>query len=212
MANGEVVLFLCGDVMLGRGVDQILPHPGDPRLQESYAGDAGHYVRLAEATSGTIPKPASFAWPWGDALGAIAEAAADVRIVNLETSVTTSDDFAPDKPVCYRMHPANLPALAAVRPDVCTLANNHVLDFGRAGLAETLAALHRAGLRTAGAGPDAAAAHEPAAVPLPGGGRVLVYSCGMPSSGVPAEWAATDDRSGIDFAPGAATLVERAWS
>jgi len=25
-----VTMFLCGDVMTGRGVDQILPHPGDP--------------------------------------------------------------------------------------------------------------------------------------------------------------------------------------
>ena len=25
-------LALCGDVMLGRGVDQILPYPGDPTL------------------------------------------------------------------------------------------------------------------------------------------------------------------------------------
>jgi poly-gamma-glutamate capsule biosynthesis protein CapA/YwtB (metallophosphatase superfamily) len=31
VAGGLVTLFLCGDVMLGRGVDQILPHPGDPR-------------------------------------------------------------------------------------------------------------------------------------------------------------------------------------
>ena len=28
-----VTLFLCGDVMLGRGVDQILLHPGDPTLR-----------------------------------------------------------------------------------------------------------------------------------------------------------------------------------
>jgi poly-gamma-glutamate capsule biosynthesis protein CapA/YwtB (metallophosphatase superfamily) len=34
-SRGEVVtLALCGDVMLGRGIDQILPHPGDPTLRE----------------------------------------------------------------------------------------------------------------------------------------------------------------------------------
>lgn len=27
----SVTLFLCGDVMTGRGIDQILPHPGEPR-------------------------------------------------------------------------------------------------------------------------------------------------------------------------------------
>ena len=36
----SLTLFLCGDVMLGRGIDQILPHPGDPRLQETYVGSA----------------------------------------------------------------------------------------------------------------------------------------------------------------------------
>ncbi|MGR9037177.1 MAG: twin-arginine translocation signal domain-containing protein, partial [Gammaproteobacteria bacterium] len=27
-----MTLFLCGDVMTGRGIDQVLPHPGDPRI------------------------------------------------------------------------------------------------------------------------------------------------------------------------------------
>ena len=31
-----LTLFLCGDVMLGRGVDQILPHPSDPAVYESF--------------------------------------------------------------------------------------------------------------------------------------------------------------------------------
>src|SRR4030095_13921181 len=31
-----ITLFLCGDVMIGRGIDQILPHPGDPYLYEPY--------------------------------------------------------------------------------------------------------------------------------------------------------------------------------
>ncbi|GAA4890036.1 CapA family protein [Streptomyces coeruleoprunus] len=200
-----VTLFLCGDVMLGRGVDQILPHPGDPTLWEEYVGDARSYVALAEAVNGPVPRPVDPAWPWGDALTLLDEAAPDVRIVNLETSVTRSDAFAPGKPVLYRMHPGNLPALAAARPDVCVLANNHVLDFGRAGLVETLRALHGAGLRTAGAGRDAAEALRPAAVPVrgPAGGRVVVSAFGMPSSGVPAEWAAAADRPGVAFLPAA---------
>ena len=40
MPEGLVTLFLAGDVMLGRGVDQILPHPGDPALREGYVHDA----------------------------------------------------------------------------------------------------------------------------------------------------------------------------
>ncbi|GAA3375922.1 CapA family protein [Streptomyces sannanensis] len=201
MAGDLVTLFLCGDVMLGRGVDQILPHPGDPVLREAYVRDARDYVELAEAVNGPIPRPVGFVWPWGDALASLDEAAPDVRVVNLETSVTRSGEFAPGKQVHYRMHPANLPCLAAARPDVCVLANNHVLDFGRPGLEETLDVLAGGGLRAVGAGRDAAAAGRPAAVPVEGGGRVLVFSCGMPSSGIPPIWAAADDRPGVNLVP-----------
>ncbi|MGH8643177.1 MAG: CapA family protein, partial [Gammaproteobacteria bacterium] len=44
-ADDEVItLFLCGDVMTGRGVDQALPHPSDPILYEPYIKNAIAYV------------------------------------------------------------------------------------------------------------------------------------------------------------------------
>jgi poly-gamma-glutamate capsule biosynthesis protein CapA/YwtB (metallophosphatase superfamily) len=206
MASELITLFACGDVMPGRGVDQILPYPGDPELRERFLHDANDYVRLAERASGPIPRPAGFSWPWGDALAVLKEAAPDVRLINLETSVTRSADFAPGKAVHYRMSPENLPCLAAARPDVCALANNHVLDFGRPGLRETLGSLAAAGLGTAGAGRDAAEAGRPAAVPVPGG-RVLVFSCGTASSGIPADWAATAGRPGVNYLPSLSTAA-----
>jgi poly-gamma-glutamate capsule biosynthesis protein CapA/YwtB (metallophosphatase superfamily) len=201
VASVLVMLFACGDVMPGRGVDQILPHPGDPELREHYASDANAYVRLAERANGPIPRPVGFSWPWGDALPVVAEAAPDVRVINLETSVTRSADFAPGKAVHYRMNPDNLPCVAAIRPDVCALANNHVLDFGQRGLRETLGSLAGAGLAAAGAGLDAAEAGRPAAVALPGGGRMLVLCCGTASSGIPTHWAATATRPGVNLLP-----------
>lgn len=199
MRNDAVTLFLCGDVMLGRGVDQILPYPGDPRLHEEYVRDARTYIELAEAVNGPIPRPVDFSWPWGDSLPTLDEAAPDVRVVNLETSVTRSAEFAPSKAVHYRMNPRNLPCLTAARLDVCTLANNHVLDFGRPGLEETLDALAGAGLQTAGAGREASEARRPAVVTTHAGRRVLVFSFGLASSGIPPRWAATEDRTGVDF-------------
>jgi poly-gamma-glutamate capsule biosynthesis protein CapA/YwtB (metallophosphatase superfamily) len=201
MGTGLVTLFACGDVMPGRGIDQILPHPGDPELREQYAHDANAYVRLAERASGPIPRPADFSWPWGDALPVLEEAAPTVRVINLETSVTRSADFAPGKAVHYRMSPANLPCVAVARPDVCALANNHVLDFGRQGLRETLGSLAGAGLAAAGAGLHEAQARHPVAVRLPGGGRALVFSCGTLCSGIPPDWAATATRPGVDLLP-----------
>jgi len=197
MGADLVRLFLCGDVMLGRGVDQILPHPGDPTLREPYLRDARAYVESAEAVNGPIPRPVDFSWPWGEALRLLDEAAPEVRVLNLETSVTRSDDFAPGKDVHYRMTPANLPCLAAARPDACALANNHVLDFGPRGLEETLHTLASAGLQAAGAGRDATAARRPAIVPVGDGRRVLVFAFGTASSGIPPTWAAAEDRAGV---------------
>ncbi|MGP4017011.1 CapA family protein [Saccharopolyspora sp. 5N708] len=193
-------LFLCGDVMPGRGVDQILPHPGDPRLHEHFLRDARSYVAAAEARNGPIGSPVGFDWPWGDALRALEAAAPDVRVINLESSITRSDDFAPRKGVHYRMNPDNVGCVSAGRPDVCNLANNHVLDFGRRGLADTLHALSLAGLRWVGAGHDATEARRPAVLGT-SHGRIVVFGFGAASSGIPAGWAATSRRSGVNFLP-----------
>lgn len=201
-------LFLCGDVMLGRGIDQILAHPGDPALREPLVRDARTYIGLAEAVNGPIRRPVDVTWPWGDALPLLDRAAPEARIVNLETSITTSDDFAAGKGVHYRMHPANAGCLTVARPDVCVLANNHVLDFGRAGLAETLDVLAAAGVPVTGAGPGRAAARRPAIVPLGGGRRVVVLSVGCSSSGIPADWAATATRPGVNLDPPLAEILD----
>ncbi len=108
VGDGLLTRGECGDVLTGRGVDPGLPFPGDPELRERYAADARAYVRLAERAHGRIPRPAGFAWPWGDALGVLEEAAPDVRVINLETSITRSRDFAPGKAVHYRMSPGNV--------------------------------------------------------------------------------------------------------
>jgi len=58
--NNLITLFMCGDVMVGRGIDQILPHPGNPTIYEPYVRNAGLYVDLAEEVTGPIPKPVNF--------------------------------------------------------------------------------------------------------------------------------------------------------
>jgi poly-gamma-glutamate capsule biosynthesis protein CapA/YwtB (metallophosphatase superfamily) len=188
--------------MTGRGVDQILPHPGDPRLWESYLQDARAYVRLAEEAHGPIPRPVGFSWPWGDALATLDDVAPHVRLANLETSITRSIDAATGKAVHYRMNPKNLPCLAEARLDACVLANNHVLDFGPQGLTDTLESLRSAGIQAVGAGQDAAAAARPAVISPGGAGgraRVVVFALAAPSSGAPRDWAASGNRPGIDF-------------
>ena len=212
-SRSTATLFLAGDVMLGRGVDQVLPHSVDPRLHESYVKSAERYVELAEAESGEIPSEVPYDWVWGDALAVLDEVDPEARIINLETAVTTSEEPWPRKGIHYRMHPGNVPVLTAAAIDVCVLGNNHVLDWGRAGLEETLMSLRSRGLRTAGAGADAVEARAPAVVETEAG-RILVFSYGVPSAGVPSAWAATATASGVNLLPsidaGAADGVVRA--
>lgn len=122
-----MTLFLAGDVMTGRGIDQILPHSVDPVLHEPYVTDAREYVRLAEEVSGPIPAEVPPEYVWGDALPELDRVGPDLRIVNLETAVTTSDEWWRGKVVHYRMHPGNVDALRAAKLDACVLGNNHVL-------------------------------------------------------------------------------------
>ncbi len=192
----DLTLCLFGDVMTGRGIDQVLPHPSQPRIYESYMDDARGYVRLAEKANGPIPAPVDFSYVWGAALEEMRERRADLRIINLETSVTTSEQAFP-KGINYRMHPRNVGCLESFGVDCCVLANNHVLDFGEAGLLETLDTLHRSGLRTAGAGRTPEQALAPAVMRIDAETRVLVYAFGTGSSGVPPSWAAVDKRPGV---------------
>ncbi|WP_455208020.1 CapA family protein [Kaarinaea lacus] len=192
-----ITLFLCGDVMTGRGIDQILPNPLEPLLYEPYVRDANRYVEIAERANGPIPKPVNFAYIWGDALDELTHA--DVRIINLETSVTRSDDYERGKGINYRMHPKNIPVLTAAGVDACVLANNHVLDWGDNGLSETLYTLRETNIKTAGAGNNLTEARAPAVMEIAGKGRVLLFSFGLESSGIPPYWIANEERPGVNL-------------
>ena len=195
-APATATLFLCGDVMTGRAIDQVLPHPSDPVLYEPAMRSALGYLALAERAHGPIPRRVGWSYVWGEALQELARRRPAVRLVNLETSITRSATPWP-KGINYRMHPDNAACLAAAGIGACALANNHVLDWGRAGLAETLATLRRVHIAPAGAGTDLAAAQAPAVLPLPGGARLLVFAAATGDSGVPPEWAATPERAGV---------------
>ena len=191
-------LFLCGDVMIGRGIDQIMENSCDPVLYETYVRSALRYVELAERASGPIPRMVAPDYVWGDALRELDRRRPDLRIVNLETSVTASG--APEeKEVTYRTHPKNLGCLSAAKIDCCVLANNHVADWGMAGLVETLDRLGAAGIATAGAGETMETAERPAILPAPNGKRTLVFALACPSSGVPRHWAAGASHPGVNL-------------
>ncbi len=202
-------ILLTGDVMIGRGIDQILQRPNSPELYEPFVQSALTYVALAEQRNGPLPRRVPCDYVWGDALKPMR--AADLTIINLETAITCAEEPAP-KGINYRCHPANVDCLSAAGIDCCVLANNHVLDWGEKGLLETLDALEATGLAYAGAGRDLDRAEAPAMLSLPGGGRVLVYALGAPSSGVPRSWTATPHRSGVNLLDNHDLALERLGS
>jgi poly-gamma-glutamate capsule biosynthesis protein CapA/YwtB (metallophosphatase superfamily) len=191
--------FLCGDVMTGRGIDQALPYSVSPGLHEPYVRDAREYVELAQKAHGPIPRPASFDYIWGDALQELDRAEVDFRIVNLETAITSAETPWPDKGIHYRMHPLNVGCLSAGRVTACALANNHLLDCGYNGLSQTLQTLDAAGIAHSGAGNDANQAMRPAVVTKSATGRVLLFSFGSATSGIPDDWKATSISPGVNL-------------
>ncbi len=195
--NGSISLFMCGDVMLGRGVDQILSHPCDPVIYEHYLKSARGYVDIAVQANGPILFPVSDSYVWGDALAELDRASPDLRLINLETSITKSDDYWLNKGISYRMSPENIACLSTAKIDYCSLANNHVIDWGYSGLQDTLTSLSSINVRYAGAGLTAYEAEAPVAIEVNGKGRVLVLSCGCGSSGIPWEWTATENKPGV---------------
>ena len=190
----DVRIALAGDVMIARGIDQVLRYSVEPELREPAVRDARDYVLLAEKTSGPIPRNVDAGFVWGDLLPVLAEFSPHATIMNVETSLTTSPTFAPDKRIHYRAHPENAAVLDATSNPICTLANNHVLDFGQRGLADTLRTLRAFGIPACGAGSSRAEAEQPVVTSAP---RIAVLSCCTGDSGVPPEWSANDDRPGV---------------
>ncbi|HZJ35313.1 MAG TPA: CapA family protein [Gillisia sp.] len=193
-------IFLCGDVMTGRGIDQILPYSVKPKLYEPYVKDARDYLYLAELKNGRFKYPVSFSNIWGDALEVWKKMSPSIKIVNLETSLTVQDSPWPGKGINYWMHPKNAKVLTSAGIDFCSLANNHILDWERPGLIETLETLKESGIFVVGAGKNAKEAATPGIIPV-NGGRLVLLAFGARSSGIPKSWAAQENLSGINILP-----------
>lgn len=88
---------------------------------------------------------------------------ADVTIANMEGTFTDRGVQGP-KFYTFRTPPRHARGLAEAGIDVVALGNNHTLDFGRDGLADTLAALDAAGIKHSGAGTNEQDARSPAVV------------------------------------------------
>lgn len=185
------------------------PEPAQPtarRLTIALAGD----VHFEGVLRQRLQDPATALAPAADALSA-----ADLTIVNLETSVGSGGAPEPGKRFTFSAGPGALTALGAAGVDVASMANNHALDFGRGRLPSTFRAIRAAAtaedpLAVVGIGRDAEEAFAPVVSDVRGT-RVATLAASVadqdPTADRTGHWAATDDRPGIADALDPARLL-----
>jgi poly-gamma-glutamate capsule biosynthesis protein CapA/YwtB (metallophosphatase superfamily) len=169
-----------------------LPAPspsGAGDITLAFAGD----VHFSERTAKLLATDPSTAF------GPVAQvlSGADVAMVNLETAVTDGGTPEP-KQFHFRAPASAFDAVRAAGVDVVTIANNHSMDYGRGGLADTLDNAQRAKVPAIGAGRNAAEAYAPWVTTVRG--TRIAYLAFSQIHELEYSWAARDDRPGIAMA------------
>ncbi|WP_051951495.1 CapA family protein [Actinacidiphila yeochonensis] len=151
----------------------------------AFAGDVHFTGRTADRLTAT------------PALGPLSSqlAAADFSMVNLESAITTRGT-AQAKIYHFRTTPAALTALRDSGVDAVTMANNHAVDYGPVGLADTLAAQQTSPIPVLGIGPDASAAFRPYTTTV-NGVRLAVLAASQVEDLTNAKYRAGADTPGI---------------
>lgn len=143
IATAVVTLLFSGDVTLGFHYEE--------------------YVE--EQISKGKPRDEMLGWGFDRVRGLTTKA--DVFVVNLECPFTSRGEKVP-KNFNFRASPALVAGLESGGVDVVSLANNHLMDYGEVGLADTLSTLDAAKIVHFGAGRSLAAAREPAVITVKG--------------------------------------------
>lgn len=132
-------------------------------------------------------------------------ARADVSMVNLETAITSRGTEQP-KQFHFRAPPVALDTIKAAGVDVVTMANNHAVDYGKAGLIDTLAAKKGSPIPIVGIGANAKEAYAAAYLKVRGHTIAVLGATQVPDWTL-RTWPAGATRPGV---AGAATLDQLA--
>jgi poly-gamma-glutamate synthesis protein (capsule biosynthesis protein) len=149
-------------------------------------------VHFAGRTAGLLSKPTTAFGP----IAAVLEST-DLTMLNLETAITERGTEQP-KQFHFRAPVTAFDAVRAAGVDVVTMANNHVLDYGQVGLADTLDGGLRANFPVVGIGHDAAEAFAPYYTMIKGM-KIAILAFSQVHE-LESDWAATDDRPGVAMA------------
>jgi len=150
----------------------------------AFAGD----VHFAGRVERLLKDPASTFGPISSVLKS-----ANFTAVNLETPVTSRGQPQP-KTYHFATTPGAFTALRDAGVDLVTMANNHILDYGQTGLADTLAAAKAAHFPYVGAGVNAAAAWAPYVTTI-NDTKIAILGVSQVAE-LASSWVATADRPG----------------
>ena len=190
------VALLAGAVV-DRGEDAAVTSPQTPAAQArphgkpvvlAFGGDV-HFEGVIETELRATPRLV---------LASIAPVlrSADIAVVNLETAVT--DRGAPvSKAFTFRASPAAFTALAAGGVDVASMANNHGLDYGEAGLRDSLAAAKRARFPIIGIGLDDRQAYRPYRATVNGRRIAVIGATQVLDDWLISSWTAGPGKPGL---------------
>ncbi len=168
----------------GPVVEHRRPVVASGEITLAFAGD----VHFAGRVARLLKDPATTFGPIASVLRA-----ADFTAVNLETPVTSRGRPQP-KAYHFATTPGAFTALRDAGVDLVTMANNHVLDFGQTGLADTLAAAKAAHFPYVGAGVNAAAAWAPYVTTI-NGTKIAIVGVSQVAE-LASSWVATAHRPG----------------
>ncbi len=132
-----------------------------------------------------------YSYPWGNLSSTLKKP--DLTIINLENTFTTSTKAVP-KVFNFKANPDRIKTLQLAGVDAVNIANNHILDFGKSGLEETINTLNNANISHVGAGINLKDARRPITFTKNG---IVIGIIGYTDN--EQGWAATKDKPGINY-------------
>jgi poly-gamma-glutamate capsule biosynthesis protein CapA/YwtB (metallophosphatase superfamily) len=132
---------------------------------------------------------------------------ADLAVVNLETAVTTGGSPTP-KAFVFRTPAAAFAALRGGGVDVASMANNHGLDYGVAGLRDSLAAAKRYRFPIVGIGLNAKQAYRPFRRTINGQRIAVIGATQVLDDELVSAWTAGPGKPGLASAKDVPRLLQ----
>ncbi|RJP31437.1 MAG: CapA family protein [Actinobacteria bacterium] len=159
-----------------------------PPLSLGIGGDVTFGLAVADIVAREGP-----GYPWSDIAPLLGEY--DITVANLEGPLCRGTDPHPDQSSIYLRGEASCATpMAGAGIDAVCLANDHIMDYGAAGLEETLSILRNEKVGAFGAGSNSRAAEQPLVLEAANGASVALLSfCDV----APAAYGSGEETPGI---------------